>query len=73
MAERAANARTPQMFCPPIAGLAPENPEDNWRAREIDLKEGYALSVECDEKPKQARNKLEAVLGAPTAAVESGG
>ena len=58
---------------PPLAGFLPDNPEDAWRARTIDLKEGYALSVECDEYPKRARNKLEAVIGPTTVVVESGG
>ena len=73
LAQRAANAREPQMFAPPIAGFLPEDPEDPGRAREIDLKEGYSISVECDEKPAQARRKLEAVLGPATVVVELGG
>src|SRR4051794_26065881 len=66
LAQRTANAREPQMFAPPIAGVSPEKPRDDWRAREVDLKEGYSISVECDEKPARARRKLEAVLGAAT-------
>ena len=68
IAERAANARAPVVFCPPIAGFA--NPRD---ATEACLEEGYALSVECDVRPHAARRKLEQLLGPATLVVASGG
>jgi len=61
------------VFCPPLAGFLPKEGREAWRAAERDLKEGYALSVECDDHPQRARNKLEAVLGRPTVVVDSGG
>ena len=39
----------PQVFCPPLAGFIGE------RAREQDLLEAYTLSVECDQRPAEAR------------------
>jgi RecA-family ATPase len=67
-ARRAAQAYEPVVFCPPLATF---NNED--RAREIDIAEGLALSVECDRDPITARAKLEHLLGAATVAVRSGG
>jgi hypothetical protein len=63
-------ARAPQavVFCPPIATFS-----NGGRAREIDLAEGLALSVECDAHARAARAKLEALLGPATAVVASGG
>ena len=72
-AQAAADAPERVVFCPPLAGFLPKEGREAWRAAERDLKEGYALSVECDDHPKRARNKLEAVLGRPTVVVESGG
>ena len=43
------------------------------RARVIDLKEGVAIVVECDERPRASLAVLRAVLGRPTMVVESGG
>jgi hypothetical protein len=34
---------------------------------------GLVLPIECDERPQQAREKLEAILGPPTAVLYSGG
>jgi hypothetical protein len=67
-ARRAANEIKPAVFCPPIALF---NSRDH--AREQDLLAGLVLSIECDERPQQAREKLEAILGPPTAVLYSGG
>jgi hypothetical protein len=67
-AGRAANDPKPVVFCPPIAVFA-----DKERAREVDILEGLALSVECDARPSQARAMLEAILGPATIVVRSGG
>ena len=42
-------------------------------AREIDIVEGLALSVECDQNPDPARQQLEQLLGPATVVVRSGG
>jgi hypothetical protein len=70
-AQRAADAGEPTVFCPPIAGFQCE--AEPWRAREQDLSEAYALSVECDQHAQQARTMLEHVLGQATVVVASGG
>jgi hypothetical protein len=67
-AGRAANDPKRVVFCPPIAVFA-----DKERAREIDIVEGLALSVECDQHPHMARAKLEEILGPATIVVRSGG
>jgi hypothetical protein len=67
-ARRAANATKPAVFCPPIALFANKD-----HAAETDLLAGPALSVECDERPDEARDKLEQVLGPATLVVYSGG
>lgn len=67
-ARRAANHAEPAVFCPPIATF--NNPN---HAREEDLVNGLALSVECDATPNAARAKLEAILGPATVVVLSGG
>jgi hypothetical protein len=67
-ARRAAQFPRPVVFCPPLATF-----ENKDRAREIDIAEGLALSVECDRAPVAARAKLEQLLGAATVAVRSGG
>jgi hypothetical protein len=67
-ARRAAQHPRPVVFCPPLAIFAGKD-----RARERDIAEGLALSVECDERPLQARAALEAILGPATVVVESGG
>jgi hypothetical protein len=67
-ARRAAQHPRPIVFCPPLATFANKD-----RAREQDIAEGLALSVECDERPTEARVALEAILGPATAVVESGG
>src|SRR6185295_15747722 len=70
-AEHAARHQTPLLFASPIAGFA--NPEEPWRARAQDLAEGYTLSVDCDRRPDEARQKLEDLLGPATVVVASGG
>jgi hypothetical protein len=68
---RAAQAATwhePAVFCPPVATF-----KNHQNAKADNICEGIALSVECDQLPQQARQTLEAILGAPTVAVESGG
>lgn len=67
-ARQAAAWREPAVFCPPVATFL-----DSKSAKGDNICEGVALSVECDQLPQQARQTLEAILGAPTVAVESGG
>jgi hypothetical protein len=67
-ARRAAQFPRPITFCPPIAVFWNKD-----HAREEDLAEGPAISVECDQRPQQARTTLEAILGPATVVVRSGG
>ncbi len=67
-ATRAAQHPQPAVFCPPIATFTSAT-----RAREVDLANGLALSVECDTHPAAARQTLEQLLGAATVVVASGG
>nr|WP_314075034.1 DUF3987 domain-containing protein [uncultured Roseococcus sp.] len=67
-ARRAANNPEPAVFCPPLATFS-----NAQQAREVDLANGLALSVECDQTPQNARLKLEALLGPATVVVSSGG
>lgn len=67
-AELAADCFEKIVFCPPIATFT-----NSSHAREVDLAEGLALSVECDANAQEARAKLEALLGPATIVVESGG
>jgi hypothetical protein len=68
VAEFAAFADDKVVFCPPIATF-----NHDWRARQEDLAEGLALSVECDAHAQAARIRLEELLGPATVVVESGG
>ena len=68
VAQAAANVTTPVVFCP-----IPATFKDGSNAREDNLAQGLVLCVDCDQRPQQARNKLEAILGPPTLVVESGG
>jgi RecA-family ATPase len=68
LATNCARAPEPVVFCPPIATFS-----NSKQAREIDLQNGLALSVECDETPSAARAGLESILGPATLIVESGG
>jgi hypothetical protein len=67
-ARRAANNPKRVVFCPPVAVFAPTG-----RAREIDLLQAPALSVELDENPRRALDLLERLLGPATLVVRSGG
>jgi hypothetical protein len=67
-ARRAANFPKPIVFCPPLATFSNKD-----RAREKDIAEGLALSVEYDQRPLEAVAKLEQILGRPTVVVASGG
>ena len=67
-ARRAAQHPQPVVFCPPLAIFSNKD-----RAREQDIAEGLALSVECDEHPQEARETLEKILGPATVVVKSGG
>jgi AAA domain len=67
-AYRAANAPERVVFCPPLATfLHPDN------AKQSNLLAGLALSVECDERARDAVATLEQLLGPATAIVRSGG
>jgi hypothetical protein len=67
-ARTAAQAESRVVFCPPLATF-----NNRKTAREGDIEEAVALSVECDQHPHQAREKLQEVLGLPTLVVTSGG
>ena len=67
-ADRAANHPKGIVFAPPIATFTNKD-----HAREADVAEGYALTVECDSHPQEARKKLEGLLGEATVVVASGG
>ena len=67
-ARRAAQNPAPVVFCPPLAVFGNKD-----HAREQDLLEGLALSVELDEHPRQACATLESLLGPATIVVRSGG
>jgi RecA-family ATPase len=67
-ATRAANYPKAVVFCPPIAAFAGKD-----RAREQDVIEAFAISIESDTRPREARETLEALLGPATAVVASGG
>jgi hypothetical protein len=67
-AATAAESEDPIVFCPPLAVFA-----NRKQARETDVAEALALSIECDRHPQQARQTLEALLGPATVVVQSGG
>jgi hypothetical protein len=67
-ARQAAGETRSVVFCPPLAIFNNEK-----HARESDLTEGLALSVELDTHPHEARARLEELLGAATLVVKSGG
>ena len=66
-ATRFANAGEPMVVCPPVATFTGD------RAAEADLANGLGIAVECDQRPEQARIKLESILGRATVTVRSGG
>ena len=67
-ARQAAAWPVPAVYCPPIATFL-----DHKNAKTDNICEGVGLSVECDQHPLEARQSLEALLGAATAVVKSGG
>jgi hypothetical protein len=67
-ARRAANEASPAVFCPPLATFIAKK-----TAKERDVFEGLALTVECDKNPIAARGLLEQILGPATVVVQSGG
>jgi hypothetical protein len=69
-ARRAAQNAKAVVLCPPIAVF---DESGNGRAREEDILEAPALSVELDQKPRAALASLEAVIGPATPIVRSGG
>jgi hypothetical protein len=69
-ARRAAQNAKAVVLCPPIAVF---DESGNGRAREEDILEAPALSVELDQKPRAALASLEAVVGPATLIVRSGG
>jgi hypothetical protein len=69
LATRCANASDPIVFCPPVATFV-ANAKD---ATEASIGNGMALSIECDQRPAEARSGLEALLGPATVVVASGG
>src|SRR5215217_5824609 len=68
VAQRAAEAPEPIVFCP-----IPATFKDETSARETNLSEGLVLCVECDSHPVKAQGKLERELGPAALKVESGG
>jgi hypothetical protein len=66
-ATKAANARRPAVFAPPVATFI------GSRTRERDLGNGLVLTVEADQAPAIGRRNLQFVLGPPTLVVASGG
>jgi hypothetical protein len=67
-ATRCSQHPRPVVFCPPVATFT-----EGAQAREQDLVNGLALSVECDTAPNDARTRLEGLLGPATLVVRSGG
>jgi hypothetical protein len=67
-ARRAAQHPKPVVFCPPLASF-----DNDKNAAEDNIVEGLTITVECDETPTDAREKLEAILGPATTVVRSGG
>ena len=57
-ARQAATWNKPAVFCPPVATF-----RDPKNAKTDNICEGVALSVECDQRPLEARQTLEALLG----------
>ena len=70
IARRAANNPEPAVFCPPIAVF---NGRSGWQSREQDLLRGLAISVEHDDHPDEAMQRLEEILAEATVVVRSGG
>jgi hypothetical protein len=69
-ARRAANDPQAIIFCPPVATF---KATAGWHARQEDLLEGPALSLELDQNPRAALATLEHLLGSATLIICSGG
>jgi Protein of unknown function (DUF3987)/Primase C terminal 2 (PriCT-2) len=67
-ARQAARWHIPAVFCPPVATFT-----SSANAKLENLREGVALSVECDQAATAALRKLTDIIGEPTIVVESGG
>ena len=67
-ARRAAQHPTPLVFCPPTATFTSKE-----HAREEDTAEGFVISAELDQHPRESLEALQAVLGPATVIVKSGG
>ena len=67
-AQQAANFPTAAVFATPVCTFKPGK-----GAKADDLLEGLAISVECDEAPEAAKEKLQALLGPATVVTHSGG
>ena len=67
-AGQCASAREAVVFVPPVATF-----NDPQKAAEKNVDSGVSLSVDLDQKPTQARERLIAALGQPTVAVATGG
>ena len=68
LASSCATSKNATVFCPPVVTF---QTADN--ARSDNVREGIALSVDCDAMPSAAREKLEGLLGPATVVVASGG
>ncbi len=68
LATGCANAAEAVVFCPPIATF-----RDRSSAAAENVAEGLVLSVEVDDRPHEAQQALEALLGPATVIVASGG
>jgi hypothetical protein len=69
VARRAANHPESAVFCAPVCVF--DSP--SGKAREEDLYLGLGIAVECDERPDEARQRLQEILGEATVIVKSGG
>jgi hypothetical protein len=69
-ARRAAQDPKPVVFCPPLAVF---DASVKGRAREEDILEAPALSVELDQNPRVALAALERIIGPATLVIRSGG
>jgi hypothetical protein len=67
-ASRAAKHQKPVVFAPPVCTL-----NNKTRAREEDLANGLALSVEIDANAQAGLALLRGLVGSPTVVVASGG
>lgn len=72
VAQWAADHDAAAVFCPPLVGFSPPAGEET-RAREQDVAEAYALTIECDVSPAASVARVAAIIGPPTVLVASGG